>query len=402
MTKLRRFWKALESPYGLSGVPAELKLRLGSEFEPAAAMMRPLPARSETYPCAAPGGEGCPRRVVVNPDGRITAACGCSPKECDAIAIRPEDIVVHEFDAKRLCGLLADRLSLGGASEAVAGNGSAWSVGSASMDTGGKQVFLLPGGTPGNVANGLSHLLASFRTSWTAFAPTLRCFSAAQREMVTQHGSSLLALEDLVAVDENGNLTMISNPFAPEPSIHRQFEENIFRREQDVWLLSFGGRTVRLLHLTGFDYIADLLRRPGAEIETLVLARRTECAPGVIASAGIDVADDKALRDVRRALVERRLELAGLKENDWPRRGALQTDISKLEAYVSQAEGKHARSRKTAGSVQRARSAVAHAVARAIERIERDHQALAEHLRDSIRTGNTFLYLPSKSIEWRF
>ncbi len=332
----------------------------------------------------------------------MSAVCGCAPRECDAIAIRPEDTVVHEFDPKRLCGFLADRLSLTASAETVTGEGSTWSAGTRMAEPGGRNVFLLIGGTPAVVANGLSHLLTSFRAPWTALIPTFRSLSVAQREMVLQHGSSLLALEDLIGADGSGDLVCTNNPLTPGTPAPRQAEGNLFRREQDIWLLSFGGQTVRFRHLAGFEYIAELLRRPGSEIEALILAGRAEPDSGAVVSSGIDAADERSLRQVRQALAERRQELAGLREKEWPRRGALQSEIAQLDAYLSQAAGKHARSRKVAGSVQRARSAVAHAIARAIERIGRDHSGLAEHLRNSIRSGNTFLYLPAKPVDWRF
>ena len=78
MTSLRRFWRALERPYGLCGVTAELRRLIGPELPAVAPLLRPLPVGSETYPCPTPGGDGCPRRVVMRGDGQLVALCGCS------------------------------------------------------------------------------------------------------------------------------------------------------------------------------------------------------------------------------------------------------------------------------------------------------------------------------------
>src|SRR5437879_2836656 len=118
MTSLTRFWRALDRPVGVCGVTAELHRLLGSDLRVVAPLLRALPVRSETYPCSTPGGEGCPRRVVVRDDGHAVAVCGCSPKECDPFPLKPEDVVVREFDPKRLCRLLAERLPVTGAASA--------------------------------------------------------------------------------------------------------------------------------------------------------------------------------------------------------------------------------------------------------------------------------------------
>ncbi len=179
-------------------------------------------------------------------------------------------------------------------------------------------------------------------------------------------------------------------------------DDNVFRRAQDVWFVRFAGKAVHLRHMVGFEYIAELLRQPGTEIEALMLAGRTESDKPAVNSAGLDMADDKALREVRGELETRRTELAKVPAKDWPTKGRLQEEINKLEAYLSQAEGRHHQARKVAGSSQRARTAVTNAVTRGIERIESEHRALAAHLRDSLRTGTTLLYLPSEPIDWHF
>lgn len=180
-------------------------------------------------------------------------------------------------------------------------------------------------------------------------------------------------------------------------------EANIFRREQDVWVIAFQRKAVRLRHIVGFEYLAALLRQPGAELEALSLAGRAESeTQAVVASAGLEVADEKTLREVRTALDIRKSELASIPAKDWPARGRLQDEIAKLEGYLSQAEARNGRARKIAGSAQRARTAVTNAIVRAIQNIEKEHKDLGAHLDASIRTGTTLLYLPPEPIDWQF
>jgi hypothetical protein len=57
------------------------------------------------------------------------------------------------------------------------------------------------------------------------------------------------------------------------------------------------------------------------------------------------MADDKALRQVRAELERRKTELSALPAKDWPKKGNLQEEIAKLEAYLSQTEGRHGQAR---------------------------------------------------------
>ena len=402
MTSLSRFWRALERPYGLCGVTAELRRLIGPELPAVAPLLRQLPVGSETYPCPTPGGDGCPRRVVMRGDGQFVALCGCSPKECDPLVLKPAEVVVQEFDPKRLCRAVADQLPLSGSVTAVAADDAVWSLGSTRSSSGEKQVFLLPAGGAGVVANGINQLLASFQSPWLALAPTHRSVTPIQKELAARAASTVVALEDIVFADTGSVLKVDAAMVVPHSAAGAASDENIFRREQNVWLVRFAGKTVHLQHTVGFDYIVELLRRPRIEIEALLLTGRTEPERPTVNSAGLDMADDKALRQVRAELERRKTELSALPAKDWPKKGSLQEEIAKLEAYLSQTEGRHGQARKVSGSAQRARTAVTNAIVRSIARIEKDHRALATHLRESIRTGTTLIYLPSTPVDWHF
>ena len=84
---------------------------LGSEFPVASRLLRPTDRRVNAYPCPSPGGDGCPRRVVVHDNGQIVAVCNDVDQGCRDIRLSPEDIIAYELDRRGLG--LAAALALG-------------------------------------------------------------------------------------------------------------------------------------------------------------------------------------------------------------------------------------------------------------------------------------------------
>ncbi len=149
-------------------------------------------------------------------------------------------------------------------------------------------------------------------------------------------------------------------------------------------------------------YLAEALRAPGREIDVLVLVGKQPESIAVDVGPGIEVADDKAIRATQKLLKDRRAELAGLKSNDWAKRGDLKTEIGTIESYIGRAKNIRGRSRKAGGQTEKARKAVAGAISGALKRIHQSHPELAQHLKDSVRTGYTVAYLPQTTIDWDF
>jgi non-specific serine/threonine protein kinase len=191
--------------------------------------------------------------------------------------------------------------------------------------------------------------------------------------------------------------------------------DSVFRKDGEIWTISFEGKTVRVRHLVGMGYIADLLRHPRTEIEAATLGasiRGDLKPPGEVENetivevsasmSGMPMADAEAIRQVKAALVTRQDELADTSEDDGPARTQLQDEISKLEHYLSSAEGHRGQIRKTGGVSQRSRSRVKHAIDRAIDKIKVQHPSLGKHLKDSIRTGTSIVYMPTDVPDWSF
>jgi hypothetical protein len=190
---------------------------------------------------------------------------------------------------------------------------------------------------------------------------------------------------------------------------------NEFRREGDVWGMSFAGRSVRLKDSKGMRDIATLLRRPGIEVHCSELlaasdgsgARppsRRELAEGGLAGKG-DLGDEVIDRQARAAyrgrLIELREELEEAEDaNDGERAARARAEMDILAGELAAAYGLGGRPRKAGDPTERARKAVTERIRSAISRVEKAHPALGRHLRNSVQTGTFCSYRPEAPIVW--
>jgi len=122
MHELPRLWRTLDEAGVLAGVEAQWLEWLGDELDLVRPFLRPEQQLAASYPCENPGGDGCPRRIVVHGDDDIVAVCGCSPRECDPLTLRRRDIVVYDFDVLALSRAIASVLGLGDEGRVTAGD----------------------------------------------------------------------------------------------------------------------------------------------------------------------------------------------------------------------------------------------------------------------------------------
>ena len=177
-----------------------------------------------------------------------------------------------------------------------------------------------------------------------------------------------------------------------------------FRRDGDVWELSFGDRTVRLPDARGLADIAALLAAPGRPLKAADLA----AASGARALArrvglGADlVLDEQARREYRSRLDElaREVEEAE-RDGDLERGSRALAERQELLDHLAAATGMGGRRRRLGSESERARKAVTARVHDSLRRIELAHPDLGRHLRESIRTGGSCAYLPRQPVDWR-
>jgi hypothetical protein len=171
-----------------------------------------------------------------------------------------------------------------------------------------------------------------------------------------------------------------------------------FRRDGDVWIVVYEGRSSRLRHTKGMTDIARLLAQPGREIHALDLMGDGVTA---LSSPGIEALDGTARTAYKRRLVELESELEAADASaDLARSERLVSEREAVLAELSAAYGMAGRARRSGGSADRARSAVTQRIKDALGRIEREHPEAGRHLQRSLRTGRFCVYEPDGPVGW--
>lgn len=184
-------------------------------------------------------------------------------------------------------------------------------------------------------------------------------------------------------------------------------EPNTFRREGDVWRVSYDGRTIRLRDAKGVRDLAHLIDRRGEDVHVLDLVA-AEGQPGsreaprsLARDGGAPVLDARARREL--AARVRDLE-EDLEEADaWADQGRVERLRDERDFIVRELAAAHGfggRARSLGDPAERARKAVKGRIDDALGRIEREHPELGRHLRRSIRTGLFCTYAPPEGTSW--
>jgi tetratricopeptide (TPR) repeat protein len=153
------------------------------------------------------------------------------------------------------------------------------------------------------------------------------------------------------------------------------------RREQDVWLLDYDGRSVCLQDAKGLHHLATLFEQPGTPVTSVELAHgvagggreRTAVALGAYRSRALDL----------------REELAEAQSyNDPERISRTRHELELLAADMSRADDM------SSAAGERARINVTRAIKAAVRRIAEHEPELGHLLRGTVRTGTACAYEP--------
>ena len=216
------------------------------------------------------------------------------------------------------------------------------------------------------------------------------------RRLATELGMAPLVAR-ITAVDDGA-------PVAPRPPTVP--DRATFRREGEVWAVSLGGESTRVVDVKGMRYLHRLLGSPGREFHVLDLSSATRRGTTSAAAAAADgmrvddgslgpLLDAQAKAAYRRRLEDLRAEVADAEELGHADRAAsAQEEIDALAHELARAVGLGGRDRPTGTAAERARVNVSRAIRAAISRIAEGAPSLGHHLSTSVRTGVYCVYTP--------
>jgi tetratricopeptide (TPR) repeat protein len=163
------------------------------------------------------------------------------------------------------------------------------------------------------------------------------------------------------------------------------------RRDGQDWLLTMGGRTVRLRHSKGLAQLAVLLANPGREISAVELAGGPP-----IPAAPDPILDEPARRAYRQRLAELDVALEGAAaRGDATAAGGLEAERAALVAELKHATGLAGRRRGFSDEAERARVNVTRTLRQALDQILAADPETGRHLLASVHTGIRCSYRPN-------
>jgi hypothetical protein len=184
----------------------------------------------------------------------------------------------------------------------------------------------------------------------------------------------------------------------------------VLRRYGEFWTVAFGGCVWRMRHAIGLNHLAYLLARPREEILSLLLSA---AAYGSSPPDGLPelhrlpgdagpLLDGRAVAQYAERLRELRAELAETEaHHDLGRAEMLRATIDAIERELARGVGLNG-VRRASCPLERARVRVTKAIWQTAGKIGRLNPPLGTHLRATIRTGTSCVYLPDPRVPIRW
>lgn len=204
---LARFWKSLDEIPDAATSQREWCRRLKDEWEQARIFLKPLGILVKETECPAPGGDGCPRKIVQLDDGRFRAVCGNKPAHCDPVTLTSAEIACLTIDQRKLAAAVSKILSVN--VETVRPRGTQVFVGSHEVAAGLKfsVVLLVPGPTTEvSVAD-----FAEFDRPLAILVPTGASLTTEVTTAVKAAGHYVFALSEICTLDGEHRLIGIQS-----------------------------------------------------------------------------------------------------------------------------------------------------------------------------------------------
>lgn len=241
-------------------------------------------------------------------------------------------------------------------------------------------------------------------------------YDVATARVVLGHAYRAMGAEDLAGLEWRAAATgfgefgaahraaaaaaLLDAPARPSPSASRGSVPTaaFLVRSGDRWQVGCRDREAWVPDLKGVRLLATLIAEPGREFHVLDLV-----GAGIV-EAGLPVLDEEARAAYRRRLSDVEDDLAEAERDcDEARRMLAERDRDYLMAELSSAVGLGGRTRRTAGTVERARTSVTRSLRYALARISEQLPDLGGHLDAAVRTGTCCSYRPDPvaPLDWR-
>lgn len=419
MKKLKRLWHALEATPVLTGVTAAWREAAGEDFDTLAKFLRPMPELATTYPCPEPGGDGCPRGVIVHGPDDIVAVCRQAPRSCDAIALTRADIIAYELDLPKFAHRLREAFGFTDTNSPTPVDGLARTLhlGDFRPAPGSDfPVYVTVQYDPEILTEIVERLCARDARRYVLLTPTSNMIAPACRDRLSARRCVSLGLSECVEIDPEGNFVVDGHASRAFTGLQDEArtgaitgfaesypkDQRIFQKQGATWLLVYDGLPKSVGDSVGMSYICRLLQNPGQDTHasTLRSAVVNEGESPLLGSAG-DMLDDRALKEYRERLKDLEEELREAEENhDIGRAQRLKEEVEAITAEIGRATGLRGRNRKAADDRERARQAVSTAIHRALRSIKKEHEPLWQHLHNSLQIGEFLSYQPDQPTAW--
>lgn len=199
-------------------------------------------------------------------------------------------------------------------------------------------------------------------------------------------------------------------------------EESVFRKDGEMWTVSYEGTTKYFRDTKGMNCLWVLISNAGEKYGPAQLLDAVEGGKKLSSSSGAavsrqslediglsitgfseagEVSGDDAVDAVRKRLEELLEEISEVKwRNDTEPLERLFEEKEQCEDYLKKALGGKTRLRWACDDYARIRSRVHQNIIRALKAIESEHPSLHTHLEPAIKTRHFFAYRPDRHMDW--
>ena len=174
------------------------------DLDAIAGLLPPTDRRAVRFPCPSPGSDGCPAGSSSMPTARSSPCAATAPRDATRSVCRAE-VIVHALDPRRLCAAVAAALQLDDMFQVVDTCWQTWRVGDYVPLSGERfPVYLSIPDLPDWAHRVAVRLTGIADRPFLMLVPARAQVDPVTSELLSRTKSGILALENLVAVDDDG------------------------------------------------------------------------------------------------------------------------------------------------------------------------------------------------------